>query len=60
VCTVKDGDVIVCTVKGGDVIVCTVKGGDVIVCTNKRPERHLPRGFLFRSIHSPPFYAYMS
>jgi hypothetical protein len=22
---------------------------------NKNPERHLPRGFLFRSIHSPPF-----
>ena len=27
---------------------------------NKSPKRHLPRGFLFRSIHSPPFYAYMS
>ena len=22
---------------------------------NKSPKRHLPRGFLFRSIHSPPF-----
>ena len=22
---------------------------------NKSPNRHLPRGFLFRSIHSPPF-----
>jgi hypothetical protein len=21
---------------------------------NKSPKRHLPRGFLFRSIHSPP------
>ena len=27
---------------------------------NKSPKRHLPRGFLFRSIHSPPFYACMS
>ena len=24
---------------------------------NKSPKRHLPHGFLFRSIHSPPFYA---
>ena len=27
---------------------------------NKSPKRHLPRGFLFRSIHSPPCYACMS
>ena len=27
---------------------------------NTSPKRHLPRGFLFRSIHSPPFYACMS
>jgi hypothetical protein len=27
---------------------------------NKSPKRHLPRGFLFRSIHSPPFYAYIT
>jgi hypothetical protein len=27
---------------------------------NKSPKRHLPRGFLFRSIHSPPLYACMS
>jgi hypothetical protein len=27
---------------------------------NKSPKRHLPCGFLFRSIHSPPFYACMS
>ena len=26
---------------------------------NKSPKRHLPHGFLFRSIHSPPFYACM-
>ena len=25
---------------------------------NKSPKRHLPRGFLFRSIHSPPFCLY--
>ena len=27
---------------------------------NKSPKRHLLCGFLFRSIHSPPFYACMS
>ena len=27
---------------------------------NKSPKRHLPRGFLFRSIHSPPFYSYIT
>ena len=27
---------------------------------NKSPKRHLPRGFLFRSMHSPPFHACMS
>ena len=27
---------------------------------NKSPKRHLPHGFLFRSIHSPRFYACMS
>ena len=27
---------------------------------NKSPKRHLSREFLFRSIHSPPFYAYIT
>ena len=27
---------------------------------NKSPKRHLPREFLFRSMHSPPFFTCMS
>jgi hypothetical protein len=27
---------------------------------NKSPKRHLLRGFLFSSIHSPPFYPYIT